>query len=79
LQHFPRVRAVAVVGGPPTIALDDGGAASYTGGSATSVLTFTYTVGPSGSGENTSNLMLRPCGIDLNGGTIQNGAGTNGT
>jgi large repetitive protein len=69
--------AVAVSGGPPTITLNNGGVATYSGGSGTAVLTFTYTVGAAGSGQNTAWLQLAPTAVNLDGGTIQNGAGTN--
>src|SRR5262249_13016428 len=36
--------AVLVAGGTPTLALNDGGTATYTGGSGTNTLTFSYTV-----------------------------------
>ena len=32
-------------GGTPTLTLNDGGTATYTGGSGTNALTFSYTVG----------------------------------
>ena len=38
--------AVTVAGGTPTLTLNDGGTATYTGGSGTSALTFSYTVAP---------------------------------
>ena len=38
------------VAGTPTLSLNDGGVATYTGGSGTSALTFSYTVG-AGDGE----------------------------
>jgi hypothetical protein len=68
--------AVTVAGGTPTIALNDGGAASYTGGSGTSALTFTYTVGALGSGQNTTYLSFASSAVSLNGATVTNGAGT---
>ena len=37
------------VTGTPTLALNDGGTATYTGGSGTNALTFSYTVGPNDS------------------------------
>jgi large repetitive protein len=43
--------AVTVAGGSPSLNLNDGGTATYTSGSGTSSLVFTYTVGPAGSGE----------------------------
>ena len=47
--------AVTVAGGTPTLTLNDGGTASYTGGSGTNTLTFSYTVG---AGQNTSDLAV---------------------
>ena len=37
---------MTVAGGTPTLTLNDGGTATYTGGSGTSALTFSYTVAP---------------------------------
>lgn len=45
--------AVTLAGGIPTIALNDGGTATYKSGSGTSNLVFSYTVG---AGENTADL-----------------------
>ena len=42
--------AVTVAGGTPTLTLNDGGIASYTGGSGSNALTFSYTVA---AGQNT--------------------------
>ena len=50
--------------------LNDGGTATYTGGSGTSALTFSYTVG---AGQNTA--ALAATAVNLNGGTIQDGSG----
>jgi hypothetical protein len=58
--------------GNPFLTLNDGGTASYTGGSGTSALTFTYVVA---AGDNTSDLTV--AGLDLNGGTIVDAAGNN--
>src|SRR5262245_36629748 len=44
---------VTVAGGVPTLSLNNGGTASYTGGSGSNALTFSYTVG---AGEDTSDL-----------------------
>ena len=52
--------------------LNDGGNATYTGGSGTSALTFTYLVG---AGQNTADLAVN--GLALNGATIKDGAGNN--
>ena len=35
---------MTVAGGTPTLTLNDGGTATYTGGSGTNALTFSYTV-----------------------------------
>jgi hypothetical protein len=54
-----------VVSGSPTLSLNDGGTASYTGGSGNSALTFTYTVVV---GENVKSLAATA--VNLNGGSI---------
>jgi len=64
--------AVTVMGGVPTLTLNDGGNASYTGGSGSNALTFSYTVA---AGQNTSDLTVT--GLALNGATIYDGAGNN--
>ena len=46
---------VVTVSGTPTLTLNDGGTATYTGGSGTNALTFSYTVG---SGQSTSALAV---------------------
>jgi hypothetical protein len=66
---------VVTVSGTPTLTLNDGGTASYTGGSNSSALTFSYTVL---AGQNTSDLVVSS--LSLNGslfssGTITDGAG----
>jgi hypothetical protein len=61
---------VDTTGGTPTIDLNDGGVATYTGGSGTNALTFTYTVLP---GQNT-NRLLATAG-NANGATITDAAG----
>ena len=60
---------VNTTGGTPTLTLNDGGTATYTGGSGTTALTFSYTVAPART--------PRPGGdrVNLNGGTIKDGAG----
>src|SRR6202042_1532354 len=62
--------AVTVVGGSPTLALNDGGLATYTAGSGTNALTFTYTVG---AGQNTADLAVTA--INLGTATVKDGAG----
>jgi hypothetical protein len=61
---------VTVTGGTPTLLLNDGGTAKYTGGSGKNALTFTYTVA---KGDTTPDLTVT--GTALNGATIQHGAG----
>jgi hypothetical protein len=62
--------AVTVAGGTPTLTLNDGGKATYTGGSGTNALTFSYTVR---TGQNTSDLAVT--GVNLNSATVTDGAG----
>ena len=57
-------------GGTPTLTLNDGGTATYTGGSGTNALTFSYTVG---AGQNTA--ALAATAVNLNSATITDGAG----
>ena len=54
----------------PTLTLNDGGAATYTGGSGTNALTFSYTVV---SGQNAASLAATT--LNLNGATVKDGAG----
>src|SRR5208283_4039324 len=61
---------VNTTGGSPTLTLNDGGTAVYVGGSGTNALTFSYTVL---AGQNTPDLM--ETAVNLNGATIQDGAG----
>jgi Bacterial Ig-like domain len=63
---------VTVAGGTPTLTLNDGGTATYTGGSGTNALTFSYTAA---AGQNTPDLTVTA--VNLNGGTIKDGAGNN--
>jgi len=60
------------VTGTPYLSLNDGGKATYTSGSSTSALTFTYVVA---SGQNTADLAVT--GLSTNGGSIRDGAGNN--
>ena len=62
--------AVSVAGGTPTLTLNDGGTATYTGGSGSNALTFSYTVA---AGQNTPDLTVSA--VNLNGATITDGAG----
>ena len=57
---------MTVAGGTPTLTLNDGGTATYTGGSGTNALTFSYTVG---AGQNTADLAVTA--VNLNGATDQ--------
>jgi hypothetical protein len=59
------------VSGAPTLTLNDGGVAVYSGGSGSSVLTFTYLVLPT----NTSVSSLTVTTVNLNGGSIQDASG----
>ena len=56
------------VTGSPYLSLNDGGRATYTAGSGTASLTFTYLVA---SGQNIADLTVT--GLSLNGGTIRDG------
>src|SRR5262249_34778946 len=62
------------VTGTPTLALSDGGSATYSGGSGSSSLTFSHTVA---AGQNTSDLSVSS--LNLNGGSIVDGAGNTAT
>ena len=59
-----------MAGGTPTLTLNDGGTATYTGGSGTNALTFSYTVA---AGQNTADLTATA--VNLNRRTITDGAG----
>jgi autotransporter-associated beta strand protein/probable HAF family extracellular repeat protein len=65
------INEAAYVAGSPFLLLNDNEIATYTGGSGTDTLKFTYTVQ---QGDNTQD--LRVTGLNLNGGTIQDSAGT---
>src|SRR5205814_1170304 len=58
------------VTGTPALTLNDGGTATYTGGSGTTALTFSYTVT---AGQNTSDLVVSS--VNLGGGSIVDLAG----
>ncbi|HKB05031.1 MAG TPA: hypothetical protein VKD90_22600, partial [Gemmataceae bacterium] len=64
---FSEPVTVNIAGGTPRIALNSGGTALYTGGTATTTLTFTYTVGAT---DSTGDLDYTAAGINLSGGTI---------
>ena len=59
-----------MAGGTPTLTLNDGGTATYTGGSGSNALTFSYTVA---AGQNTVGLAVTA--VNLNSATITDGAG----
>ncbi len=63
---------VTVAGGVPTLVLNNGGTASYVGGSGTDTLTFSYTVA---AGQDTSDLAV--ASFSLNGATVQGDSGDN--
>src|SRR5439155_565656 len=61
--------AVTVAGGTPTLSLNNGGTASYTGGSGTAALSVSYPVGASFPTRRSSDLSF-----NLNGATLQDAA-----
>ena len=63
--------AVTVTGGTPTLTLNNGGTATYSSGSGTNALTFTYTVAP---GQSIADLVVT--GFNQGSATMTNGAGT---
>lgn len=68
---------VTVAGGPPTLTLNSGGSAAFTGGSGTNTLTFTYTVA---AGQNAADLdYASTTALVLSGATIRDAAGNNAT
>ncbi len=65
-------KAVSVTG-TPQLALNSGGTASYSSGSGTSTVSFTYTVG---AGQNSAHLdSVSTAALALNGGTVKDAAG----
>ena len=60
------VVTVNTAGGSPTLSLNDGGTATYMGGSDTNALTFSYTVA---AGQNVPDLMISA--VNLNGSTVR--------
>ncbi len=64
--------AVTVIGGAPTLILNDGGSAKYTGGSGTNTLTFKYTVGS--NDRDVSALAISAVNLPA-GAKIEDGAG----
>jgi hypothetical protein len=63
---------IDTTGGTPTLSLNDGGVAAYSGGGGTTALTFTYTVAVA-NGENTPDLTVTA--VNLNGATAQDANG----
>ena len=61
------------VSGTPTLTLNDGASAVFTGGSGSNSLTFSYTVSPT----DTSVTSLTVTAVNLNGGSIQDANGNN--
>ena len=61
---------VTVAGGTPTLTLNDGGTATYTGGSGSSALTFGYIVG---AGQKTASLSATA--VNLSSASVTDGAG----
>ncbi|MBZ9797250.1 beta strand repeat-containing protein [Mesorhizobium sp. ES1-4] len=70
--NFSAAVTVSTAGGSPKLVLNDGGAASYSGGSGTTALSFSYTVL---AGQNTSDLIVSS--LNLNGSTIKDAFGAN--
>jgi hypothetical protein len=68
--NFSAAVTVNTSGGTPTLALNDSGTASYTGGSGSTALTFSYTVA---AGQNAADLVISA--LNLNGATIADGGG----
>ena len=68
--NFSAAVTVNTTGGSPSLTLNDGGTASYTGGSGSTALTFSYTVA---AGQNTADLVVSA--LNLNGATIADGGG----
>jgi uncharacterized repeat protein (TIGR02059 family) len=70
---FGKAVDVDTSAGTPTLALNSGGSAVYSGGSGTSTLSFAYTVA---SGENSADLdVASSAALALNGATIKGSAG----
>jgi hypothetical protein len=68
--NFSAAVTVNTSGGSPTLTLNDGGTATFVGGSGTTALTFSYTVA---AGQNTPDLIVSA--FNLNGATVKDGAG----
>src|SRR5260370_849619 len=61
---------INTTGGAPALPVNDGGTATYTGGSGTTALAFSYTVA---AGQSTPDLVISS--FSLNGATVKDGAG----
>ncbi len=70
--NFSQAVSVNTVSGSPRLLLNDGGIATYSAGSGTTALTFSYTVA---AGQNTADLTVSS--LSLNGSIIADGAGNN--
>src|SRR3569623_645665 len=71
---FSKAITVDTTGGTPTLSLDGGGTATYTSGSGSTTLVFTYTVA---GGEDSGDLdYAATSALSLNGGTIKDSGGT---
>ncbi len=70
--NFSSAVTVNTTNGSPTLALNDGGTASYIGGSGSTALVFSYVVG---ANQNTPDLALSS--VVLNGATIRDQLGNN--
>ena len=70
--NFSSNVTVNTTNGSPTVALNDGGLATYAGGSGTNAIAFNYTVA---SGQNTPDLVV--ASLNLNGAAIQDSTGSN--
>ncbi len=68
--NFSSAVTIDTTAGTPMLTLNDGGSATYSGGSGTSAIAFSYTVA---SGQNTSDLTVSA--LNLNGATIRDGVG----
>ncbi|MET3434978.1 hypothetical protein ABIC71_004491 [Herbaspirillum seropedicae] len=72
--NFSGAVTVDTTGGTPTLALDSGGTATYTGGSGSNALTFVYTVT---GGQNSADLdYSSTSALALNGATIVDAGGS---
>jgi hypothetical protein len=71
---FSKAVTVGTSGGTPTLALNDGGTATYLSGSGSSTLVFAYTVG---AGRDSADLdQVSTTALALNGGTLTDATGS---